>query len=298
MEDSAEQTMELIGSAPQSSEFRRFFKVFFGRKIVLIGAIIILAMILSALLAPRIAPYDPYSQNLKDALQQPSGKYLLGTDWLGRDTLSRIIYGTRISLAVGVIAVGSGSCIGLVLGLIAGYFGGIVNTLIMRFIDAMMSIPPVMMALAVAAALGGGLVNLMIALCIGFIPTMARLMHGQVLTVKQNDYVIAGEMIGGSNLRIMLVHVFPNCLPPLIVMITLNLGVAILAESGLSFLGVGVNPPTATWGGMVSDGYEYLFSNPVLSLAPGICIILIVLAFNIVGDGLRDAFDPRLRGSL
>lgn len=298
MEGSVEQTMEFTGNAPQTSEFRRFVNVFFGRKVVLIGTIVILTMILSAIFAYYIAPYDPYSQNLKDALQPPSWKYILGTDWLGRDTLSRIIYGTRISLAVGVIAVGAGSCIGMVLGLIAGYFGGIVNTMIMRFIDAMMSIPPVMMALAIAAALGGGLVNLMIALCIGFIPTMARLMHGQVLTVKQNDYVTAGEMVGGSNLRIMLVHVFPNCLPPLIVMITLNLGVAILAESGLSFLGVGVNPPAATWGGMVSDGYEYLFTSPVLSLAPGICIILIVLAFNIVGDGLRDAFDPRLRGSL
>ncbi|MBN2058777.1 MAG: ABC transporter permease [Deltaproteobacteria bacterium] len=290
--------MEFLENAPKTSEYKRFVRVFFGRKVVLLGTIVILAMSLSAIFAPYLAPYDPYTQNLKDALQQPSAKYLLGTDWLGRDTLSRIIYGTRISLAVGVVAVGSGSFIGLMLGLVAGYFGGIVNTLIMRFIDAMMSIPPVMMALAIAAALGGGLTNLMIALCLGFIPTMARLMCGQVLTVKQADYVTAGEMIGCSNLRIMLVHVFPNCLPPLIVMVTLNLGVAILAESGLSFLGVGINPPTATWGGMVSDGYEYLFSNPVLSLAPGICIILIVLAFNIVGDGLRDAFDPRLRGTL
>jgi peptide/nickel transport system permease protein len=199
---------------------------------------------------------------------------------------------------VGVVAVGVGSAVGMMLGLIAGYFGGFVNTMIMRWVDAMLSIPPIMLALAIAAALGGGIINLMIALCIGFIPAMARLMCGQVLSVRQADFVTAGEMIGASNLRIMLLHVFPNCLPPLIVMVTLSLGIAILAESGLSFLGVGINPPTATWGGMISDGYEYLFSNPVLSLAPGVCIILIVMAFNVVGDGFRDAFDPRLRGTL
>jgi ABC-type dipeptide/oligopeptide/nickel transport system permease subunit len=269
-----------------------------GRKVVLLGALVIIAIIFAAVFAPQIAPHDPYYQSLRDALQKPSWTHPLGTDWLGRDTLSRIIYGTRISLLVGVVAVGVGSVVGMLLGLVAGYFGGMVNTVIMRFIDAMLSIPPVMFALTIAAALGGGIVNLMIALGIGFVPAMARLMCGQVLTVRQADYVTAGEMIGGSDLRIMLVHVFPNCLPPLIVMVTLSLGIAILAESGLSFLGVGVAPPTATWGGMISDGYEYLFSNPVLSLAPGVCIILVVLAFNIVGDGLRDALDPRLRGTL
>ncbi|MFC1820429.1 ABC transporter permease [Thermodesulfobacteriota bacterium] len=298
MEDSIERKVDIFENTPRTNEFSRFISVFFGRKVIILGTLIILIMILSAIFAPYIAPYDPYSQNLKEALQPPSWKYLLGTDWLGRDTLSRMIYGTRVSLAVGIIAVGSGSFIGLMLGLVAGYFGGAVNTLIMRFIDAMMSIPPIMFALSIAAALGGGMVNLMIALCIGFIPAMARLMCGQVLSVKQSDYVTAGEMIGGSNLRIMMIHIFPNCLPPLIVMVTLSLGMAILIESGLSFLGVGVNPPVATWGGMVSDGYEYLLINPILSIAPGCCIILIVLAFNIVGDGLRDAFDPRLRGTL
>ncbi|MFC1534715.1 ABC transporter permease [Thermodesulfobacteriota bacterium] len=298
MEISLENIEDSFEAAPHKSEFQRFISVFFGRKVVMFGTVILLMLILGAIFAPQIAPHNPYHQNLREALQQPSWKYLLGTDWLGRDTLSRMIYGSRISLAVGIIAVGSGSFIGMMLGLVAGYFGGAVNTIIMRFIDAMMSIPPIMFALSIAAALGGGLVNLMIALCLGFIPTMARLMCGQVLSVKQSDYVTAGEMIGGSNLRIMLAHIFPNCLPPLIVMVTLGLGMAILIESGLSFLGIGVNPPVATWGGMVSDGYEYLLINPILSIAPGCCIILVVLAFNIVGDGLRDAFDPRLRGTL
>ena len=292
------QTEDSFGTSIQTGEFKRFVRVFLGRKVVLLGAFIILGFIFMAILAPQIAPYDPYAQDLREALRPPSWNHLLGTDWLGRDTLSRIIYGSRISLLVGVVAVSVGSVIGMVLGLVAGYFGGFVNTLIMRLIDAMLSIPPIMLALTIAAALGGGIINLIIALSIGFVPAMARLMCGQVLTVRRADFVTAGEMIGANDWRIMFYHVFPNCLPPLIVMITLSLGIAILAESGLSFLGVGVSPPTATWGGMISDGYEYLFSNPVLSLAPGVCIVLIVLAFNIVGDGLRDAFDPRLRGTL
>jgi peptide/nickel transport system permease protein len=199
---------------------------------------------------------------------------------------------------VGIISVGTAAIIGMTLGLIAGYFGGFINTVIMRFIDALMAIPPIMLALAIAAALGGGLWNVIISLGISLIPTQARLMRGQVLTVKQADYITAGEVIGAGNMRIMLVHIFPNCLPPLIVLITLNLGVAILAEASLSFLGIGIRPPGAAWGSMVNDGYRYLLSNPILSFAPGFAIMLVVLAFNIVGDGLRDALDPRLRGTL
>jgi len=292
------QTDDLIEVPPQRNEFRRFLKVFFGRKVVLFGAVAILMIIVSSVFAPVLAPYDPYQQNLRETLRQPSLKHLLGTDGLGRDLLSRIIYGTRVSLAVGIVSVGVGAFFGMMFGLIAGYFGGIINTFIMRCIDAMMAVPPIMLALSIAAALGGGLVNVMISLIISFIPPLARLMCGQVLTVKQADYVTAGEVIGCSNLRVMLVHIFPNCLPPLIVMVTLNLGISILAESGLSFLGVGIRPPTAAWGSMVSEGYQYLLSNPILSLAPGLCVVLVVLAFNMVGDGLRDALDPRLRGKI
>jgi len=282
----------------RSSEFRRFLRVFLGRKVVIFGAVIILLLIITAICAPLFAPYDPYKQSLGEALRGPSGTHLLGTDPLGRDELSRIIYGTRISLLVGIVSVGAAAVIGMMLGLVAGYFGGFFNTVIMRFIDALMAIPPIMLALAIAAALGGGLMNVMISLGISLIPTQARLMRGQVLTVKQADYVTAGEVIGASNMRIMLKHIFPNCLPPLIVLITLNLGVAILAEAALSFLGVGIRPPGAAWGSMVNDGYRYLLSNPVLSFAPGLAIMLVVLAFNFVGDGLRDALDPRLRGTI
>ena len=292
------QTDDLIEVPPQRNEFRRFLRVFFGRKVVLFGAVAILMIIVSSVFAPVLAPYDPYQQNLRETLQQPSLKHPLGTDGLGRDLLSRIIYGTRVSLAVGIVSVGVSAFFGMMFGLIAGYFGGITNTFIMRCIDAMMAVPPIMLALSIAAALGGGLVNVMISLTISFIPPLARLMCGQVLTVKQADYVTAGEVIGCSNLRVMLVHIFPNCLPPLIVMVTLNLGISILAESGLSFLGVGIRPPTAAWGSMVSEGYQYLLSNPILSFAPGLCVVLVVLAFNMVGDGLRDALDPRLRGTI
>ncbi len=284
--------------APHIEPWQRFLRVFLGRKIVIFGTAIIVLLILVALAADVITPYDPYQQNLREALRQPSNAHLLGTDALGRDTLSRIIYGTRTSLAVGINSVGLAALIGMALGLIAGYLGGWVGNLIMRCVDALMAIPPLMLALSIGSALGGGLNNVIISLGISLIPTYVRLMRGQVLAVKQADYIKASEVVGASDLSTMLVHVFPNCLSPLIVLITLNLGVAIIAEAGLSFVGLGITPPGAAWGSMVNDGYRYLMTNPILSIAPGFCVMLVVLAFNLVGDGLRDALDPRLRGTL
>ncbi len=284
--------------APRIEPWQRFLRVFLGRKIVIFGTVIIVLLILVALAADWITPYDPYLQNLREALKQPSTAHLLGTDALGRDTLSRIIYGTRTSLAVGINSVGLAALIGMALGLVAGYLGGWVGNLIMRCVDALMAIPPLMLALSIGAALGGGLNNVIISLGISLIPTYVRLMRGQVLAVKQADYIKASEVVGASDLSTMLVHVFPNCLSPLIVLITLNLGVAIIAEAGLSFVGLGITPPGAAWGSMVNDGYRYLMTNPILSIAPGFCVMLVVLAFNLVGDGLRDALDPRLRGTL
>ncbi|MCL4488009.1 MAG: ABC transporter permease [Chloroflexi bacterium] len=283
---------------PRASAWRRFLRVFFGRKVVIFGAAVILLLVFVAIFADFISPYDPYKPNLREAMQQPSMTHLLGTDAFGRDTLSRIIYGSRTSVAVGLVSVGVAALIGMALGLLAGYLGGFTGTVIMRFVDALMAIPSLMLALAIGAALGGGLMNVIVALGISLIPTYARLMRGQVLAVKQADFIKAGEIIGGSHLRIMRVHVLPNCLSPLIVLITLNLGIAILAEAGLSFLGLGIAPPGAAWGSMVSDGYRYLARSPVLSIAPGFCVMLVVLAFNLVGDGLRDALDPRLRGTI
>ena len=283
---------------PRVSTFRRFIRVFFSRGVVAFGLIVIMALILTAVCAPYIAPYDPYQQNLDNILSKPNSKHLLGTDTLGRDTLSRIIYGSRTSLLVGVVAIFIAAALGMLLGLMAGYFGGITNMLIMRFIDALMTFPMILLALTIAAILGGGLQNIILALGVSLIPPYARLMCAQALSIKQNDYVMAGHAMGAKNSRIMLRHVAPNCFPPLIVLMTMMMGSAILAEAGLSFLGIGITPPGAAWGAMVSEGYRYLLSNPVLSFAPGLAIMLVVFAFNMVGDGLRDALDPRLRGSL
>jgi peptide/nickel transport system permease protein len=283
---------------PSVSEFQRFRRVFLGRKVVIFGLIVILVLVLTAIFAPFLAPYNPYQQDLDQTLLKPSQEHIFGTDALGRDTFSRIIYGTRTSLMVGIIAIGIAASIGMILGLIAGYYGGIVNVIIMRSVDALMSIPMILLALVIASLLGSGLKNVMIALGVGMLPAYARLMCGQVLTVRETDYILAGHATGASNLRIMLRHVLPNCFPPLIVLITMMMGSAILAEAGLSFLGLGIEPPGAAWGAMVSDGYRYLFTNPMLSFAPGIAIMLVVYAFNMVGDGLRDALDPRLRGTL
>jgi ABC-type dipeptide/oligopeptide/nickel transport system permease subunit len=255
-------------------------------------------MILTAIFAPLLAPYKPDKQDMGSRLLQPSQEHWLGTDYLGRDTLSRVIYGSRISLIIGFFAVGIAAAIGMAMGLTAGYFGGITYALIMRFIDAIMAFPGILLALIIASITGGGIRNVIIALGVGLVPGFARLMCGQVLSVRENDYVTACQGMGATNLRIMLRHVVPNCFPVIMVTVTMMLGMTILAEAGLSFLGVGVRPPTAAWGSMVNDGYRYLSANPVLSFAPGVAIMLVVFSFNMVGDGLRDALDPRLRGIL
>ena len=294
-EKAATDVMEM---SPRRIEFQRFCSVFFSRWLVIVGLFISVLIIILAIFAPLIAPYDPNKQNLEGRLMQPNREHLLGTDALGRDTLSRIIYGSRASLMVAIGALFVATLIGVVMGLIAGYFGGIVYMFIMRFIDALMAFPPILLALVIAGLLGGGLTNIVLALGIGLIPSFARLMCAQVLSVKENDYVMAAHAMGASNQRIMLLHIVPNSFPPLIVQVSLWVGFAILAEAGLSFLGVGIQPPTAAWGAMVNDGYKYLLTNPVLSFAPGAAIMLVVFGFNMIGDGLRDALDPRLRGKL
>jgi peptide/nickel transport system permease protein len=284
--------------SPQTSEFRRIRRVFFSRGVVIFGMIVILALIITAILAPLITPSDPYKQDLSQALLRPSRGHLLGTDALGRDMLSRLIFGTRIALMVGVAAVGAAAVIGMTIGLIAGYLGGWMGIVFMRFVDAVMAFPMILLALLIAGILEGGLKNVIIALSIGLMPQYARLMWGQVLSVKESDYVLAGNVIGASDPRIMFRHILPNCLPPLIVQITMMMGMAILAEASLSFLGVGIKPPEAAWGTMIYEGYQYLRAHPILSLVPGFAIMLVVFAFNMVGDGLRDALDPKLRGVL
>jgi peptide/nickel transport system permease protein len=289
---------EIMSSPPHVSELQRTFKVMFSRWVVVVGVVIIIALILVAIFAPLLAPYDPNEQYLTKRLLPPGKEFKLGTDDIGRDVLSRLLYGSRISLLVGVVAITIAGVIGITLGLAAGYFGGWIQAVIMRIIDALMAIPPIILIMAIAAVLGAGLFNVLIAIGIGLTPTYTRLMCGQIMSLKQNDYIFAERSIGASNLRIMLSHLLPNSFPPMLVLITLNMGTAILMEATVSFLGMGIAPPTATWGSMINTGYAYVLIDPLLSFLPGIAILLVCLSFNMVGDGLRDALDPRLRGTL
>lgn len=276
----------------------RVLRVMFGRKIIVVCAALILLMILVAIFAPFIAPYDPNQDDLYNVLKGCSAEHWLGTDSNGRDVLSRIIYGARISFTVGLVAVMISSIIGMALGLISGVAGGVVDSVIMRVMDAMMAVPMLILALFLGAILGQGLFNVCLAIGISMVPQYARITRGQVLSVRNADYVTAGTLCGASRVRNTLVHVFPNCLSANIVTMTASLGGAILAEANLSFLGMGISPPTASWGAMVSGGYKYLSNQPVIAIAPGIAIMIVVLCFNMCGDALRDALDPKLRGTL
>lgn len=277
------------------NESRRLLRALFRRKIVIVAVCIIIAAIICAIFAPLIAPYDPYEMDMTNMKASPSGTHLLGTDALGRDILSRIIYGTRASLVVAVAAVGIAATGGILLGLVAGYFRGIASTVIMRCIDALMSVPMTILALTIAALMGGGLLSITLAIGVSLTSLYARAMRGQVLAVKQSDYIMAERAHGASDLRIMFCHILPNCIPVLIVTITIQLGAAILTEAGLSYLGVGIMPPTPSWGTMIQEGVSSLSSHPNMSFAPGVAIFLIVFAFNMFGDGFRDAMDPKMR---
>jgi peptide/nickel transport system permease protein len=284
--------------APRVNERQRFVRVFFQRRIVIFGILVLLVMFFCAIFAPLIAPYNPIEQNLKDFLQQPSGAHWLGTDNIGRDTLSRLIYGARTAVMIGFVTVALSTLLGTVFGTLAGYYGGVTNTIIMRITDIFMPFPMIVLAMLFATVLGGGMLNIILALGIAVTPAYIRVICGMALSIKENDYILAERAMGTSNMRIMIRHILPNSFAPIIVTMTLQLGFVILAEASLSFLGIGIRPPTPAWGSMVNDGYKFLSMMPILSFAPGIAIMLVVFAFNIVGDALRDALDPRLRGTL
>jgi peptide/nickel transport system permease protein len=284
------------GITPAKSEIRRIIKVFFGRKIAVVGLVLIVFLVITAIFAPWMAPYPPNDIDMSKTLAKPNAEHWLGTDNLGRDVLSRIIFGARTSLIIAIGATAVSVILGETLGLIAAYFGGAVFQIIMRVIDALMAIPMLLVALIMASLLGGGVKNVILALGVGMLSVHARMMCAQALSVKQNDYILAATSMGISDVRMMVRHIFPNAFPALMVVITVGLGAVILAEAGLSFLGVGVMPPYPAWGKMISDGYKYILSNPALALSPGVAIMLVVFGFNMMGDGLRDALDPRLRG--
>ena len=289
--------MGIAAAPPRRSEWRRFARVFFGRKLYLVGFIIVAIIIFTAIFAPVLTPYDPEVNDLRARLQTPNAEHWLGTDQLGRDILCRIIYGTRVSLIIGFSAVLASTIVGTIMGLTAAHYGGWVFAVIMRITDVLMALPAIILMMLIAGMLkGGGLWIVVFALGFGGIAPMARMMCGQALSVKQNDYVMAARAVGMSNWRIMWTQIFPNAYPPLIVGLTMGIGGVVLGEAGLSFLGIGVQAPTPSWGGMVMDGQRFLMTNPLLSLMPGIAIMFLVFGFNMVGDGVRDAIDPRLRG--
>lgn len=256
----------------------------------------ILVVVGMAVAAPILAPADPLVQDFNAFLKAPSVEHPLGTDQVGRDILSRVIYGARISILVGVVAVGIAIAIGVPSGLVSGYLGGHVDNIIMRIMDALLTFPNVILALAIVAVLGPGVFNVMVAVGVTSVPAYARLMRGQALAVRTNEYITAAGAIGCSPIRIMFRHVFPNAVAPIIVQATLGLGYAVLAEASLSFLGVGVQPPTPTWGGILNQGAPLLERAWWVAFFPGLAIFLLVLSLNLVGDALRDMLDPRLRG--
>ena len=277
---------------------KRFFKAMFSRRLVIVGAIGLCFFLFLAIFANVLTPYDPNETNAWAILEPPSAEHPLGCDNYGRDTLARILYGPRVSIIVGVVAVAIACVIGVCLGLFAAYFGGIVDIIIMRLSEALMSIPRVMVSLALIAIIGNSIFDLALILSISTVPTYVRMMRAMALGVKNSDYVKAAQIQGRSDLFIMFRHVLPNCISPIIIMMMQNVGATILMESGLSFLGIGISVPIASWGTMVNDGRNYLLSNPVLAIAPGVCIALLVISLNMLGDGIRDALDPRLRGEV
>jgi peptide/nickel transport system permease protein len=278
---------------PLRDSWRRLLSGWNGR----VGLVLILVIILIGILAPIVDPYDPrLDSNLAEARKPPSAQHIFGTDRLGRDVFRRVMHGTRVSLLIGFVVVFVSSVIGTVLGLIAGYFGGWSDTLVMRLMDVLLAFPAILLAIAIVAVRGPGLGNTIVAVAIVGIPGYARVVRSMVLSLRERDYVDAARMVGVSNSRIMFGHILPNSLTPIIVQMTLGIGGAILFAAALGFLGLGVQPPVPEWGTMISDGLPFLNQAPYLVFFPGMAIMVTVLAFNLFGDGLRDALDPQQRG--
>lgn len=282
------------GKSFLSEELLKALRYFRRSPLSLIGLTIVLIWVLVSIFAAQVAPYEPLQQDIRNRLQGPSVEHLMGTDQLGRDILSRIIHGGRISLPIGLLVVALSTLIGTILGSVAGYVGGAVDTALMRVTDMVMGFPAIILAMSIAAALGAGLEKSTLAVVVVWWPNYARIVRSLVLSVRENEYVIAARSLGCREGRILLRTVLPNCIAPAIVMATMDLGNAILTFSGLSFLGLGAVPPTPEWGTMVASGI-LVFDQWWVSAFPGFAILSIVMGFNFLGDGLRDALDPRLR---
>lgn len=281
------------------SQFRQFTRRFFSRGIIInISLCFLMVFILSAVFAPLITRYDPNENDIMASMETPSRAHLLGTDVLGRDVLTRLIYGARVSLVASILSCLLAGAMGMLLGFMAAYYGGVAEKIIMRYVDVQLAIPPLIFTIIIGLLVGRGLGGLVFAIAFGLLPGFIRMMYGVVLSLKQSDYILALKLANIKNWKIFYRHLLPNSFPPMIVMFAMNLGAGIMTESTLSFLGIGIQSPTASWGNMVSEGYKYIFTSSLLTFMPGICITLVVVAVNIISDGLRDALDPRLRGKL
>ncbi len=271
------------------------FKAFNANKTSWIGLGLFLAVVFLAVLAPWIAPYDPIDQNILFRLRPPDADHWFGTDFYGRDTLSRILWGARISLTIGLMAIVSAMLIGSAIGLVAGYYGGVVDIVIMQIMDVLLAFPSLILGLIVVAMLGPSVTNLVIAISLTAIPPFARIARAPTISVKEREFVDAGRALGYSDLRLMAGHILPNILPEILVMGSLWMATAIRVEASLAFIGLGVSPPTATWGGMIREGFENILDSFWLALFPSLAILVVVFSLNLLGDGLRDAIDPRLK---
>ncbi len=298
----AESTTVAVSSLPPTAEeaprgyWHDTFRHLLRHRIGMIGLVFVLILILVAIIGPTLAPHKPDAMNFEARFSGPTLQNPLGTDDFGRDTLTRIIYGARVSLLVGVIAVGIAATVGSGLGLIAGYAGRLLDEIIMRAMDVIFAFPAILLAIAVLAALGKGIENAMIAIGIVYIPIFARIARSAVLTIREEEFIEAARSCGATDARILLKHILPNAMAPLIVETTLSLAFAILAEAALSFFGLSVQPPDPSWGRMLSEGRGFFRQAPWMAIFPGLAIMFTVMGFNFLGDGLRDAMDPNLRG--
>ncbi|WP_338719020.1 ABC transporter permease [Herbaspirillum sp. DW155] len=284
-------TAQALPAQPRWRTLRRFSR----NRLAVIGAVIITVLVLLAITAPVLARYDPiFDQDYGNLLSGPSAEHWLGTDDLGRDIYTRMLYGSRISLQAALISVGLAFSLGVPIGIVSGYYRGAVDAIVMRVVDALQAFPSLILALALAAALGGGFYNAMVAVGIGFTSSFVRLARGQAMTIRNLDYVMAARSIGAGHLRIMWRYILPNALAPLVIQATFAMGTAIIAEAGLSYLGLGAKPEDPSWGSMLHIAQGYLNTTPMLAMWPGLAIFLVVLGFNLLGDGIREVFDPKL----
>jgi ABC-type dipeptide/oligopeptide/nickel transport system permease subunit len=284
-----------VPTVPQRTFLSGAVHRFFARRLVLVGVVLVTVLVLIGVFGRFVAPYRPIAQDLTRVLAAPTASHWLGTDELGRDVLSRLLFGATISLQVGIVAVLIAAIPGVILGTYVGYRRGLVDNGVMRVLDGLMAFPALILALTIVAVLGSNIFNVMLAIAVTSFPHYARLVRGQVLAVREYDYVLAVRSVGARDGRIIFRHILPNVISPVLVQASLGVGFAIMAEAGLSFLGLGIQPPTPTWGSMIQVGFQYLETAPWLVMAPGTMIFMAVLGFNLLGDGLREALDPHLR---